>query len=186
MKVTKELITDLLAIQEMFDARIDTRNLSDSLLAYFVEVFEWINTVETFKNWKAKPGKPLETQLDELADVMAFALSILSQAKESVDEEEFDLTLDEIVNGFNHVRQEFTLDKSSTIMAYVNILVSSLYDEEGIPNIDTFAVAFLVAQPFLIADKYYDIDSVVTAYKTKMDVNHARQDGTADEDKGYV
>ncbi|EQA5957651.1 dUTPase, partial [Staphylococcus pseudintermedius] len=27
---------------------------------------------------------------------------------------------------------------------------------------------------------------LITAYKKKMEINHARQDGTADADKGYV
>ena len=43
--------------------------------------FEWFNTLETFKNWKKKPGKPLEVQLDELADMLAFGLSIANQTK---------------------------------------------------------------------------------------------------------
>ncbi len=34
-------------------------NLRDSKIAYVVEFFEWFNTLETFKNWKKKPGKPL-------------------------------------------------------------------------------------------------------------------------------
>ncbi|MDK3988435.1 dUTPase, partial [Staphylococcus pseudintermedius] len=30
------------------------------------------------------------------------------------------------------------------------------------------------------------IDQLIEAYKNKMERNHARQDGTADADKGYV
>ena len=39
---------------------------------------------------------------------------------------------------------------------------------------------------FGIAEEYYTIDQLITAYKKKMERNHARQDGTADKDKGYV
>ena len=37
-----------------------------------------------------------------------------------------------------------------------------------------------------IAEEYYSIDQLITAYKKKMERNHARQDGTADTDKGYI
>ncbi|EGQ3969573.1 dUTPase, partial [Staphylococcus pseudintermedius] len=40
--------------------------------------------------------------------------------------------------------------------------------------------------PFKIAIQYYTIDDLIAAYKKKMERNHARQDGTADKDKGYV
>ncbi|MDG6706161.1 hypothetical protein QCE84_14610, partial [Staphylococcus aureus] len=36
----------------------DIAKLRDSKIAYVVEFFEWFNTLETFKNWKKKPGKP--------------------------------------------------------------------------------------------------------------------------------
>ncbi|EJM2444089.1 dUTPase, partial [Staphylococcus pseudintermedius] len=32
----------------------------------------------------------------------------------------------------------------------------------------------------------YTIDQLIDAYKKKMERNHARQDGTADKNKGYV
>jgi len=39
---------------------------------------------------------------------------------------------------------------------------------------------------FKIAEQLYTIDQLISAYKKKMERNHARQDGTADKDKGYV
>ena len=39
---------------------------------------------------------------------------------------------------------------------------------------------------FKIAEQLYTIDQLIAAYKKKMERNHARQDGTADKDKGYV
>ena len=64
----------------------------DSKIAYVVEFFEWFNTLETFKNWKKKPGKPLDVQLDELADILAFGLSITNQ------QENDDLLINSIVD----------------------------------------------------------------------------------------
>lgn len=77
--LTIDQLQELLQIQKEFDDRIPTLNLRDSKIAYVVEFFEWFNTLETFKNWKKKPGKPLDVQLDELADMLAFGLSIFNQ-----------------------------------------------------------------------------------------------------------
>lgn len=43
-----------------------------------------------------------------------------------------------------------------------------------------------VLLPLNIAYNLYTIDQLIQAYKKKMERNHARQDGTADKDKGYV
>lgn len=76
--LTVKQLEELLTIQKEFDDRIPTLNLQDSKIAYVVEFFEWFNTLETFKNWKKKRGKPLEVQLDELADKGRFQFSRIS------------------------------------------------------------------------------------------------------------
>ncbi len=58
--LTIDQLQELLQIQKEFDDRILTLNLGDSKIAYVVEFFEWFNTLETFKNWKKKPGKLLD------------------------------------------------------------------------------------------------------------------------------
>ncbi|WP_054249680.1 dUTPase [Staphylococcus aureus] len=76
--LTVDQLKEFLQIQKEFDSRIPTLNLQDSKIAYVVEFFEWFNTLETFKNWKKKPGKPLDVQLDELADMkLEYGLSTL-------------------------------------------------------------------------------------------------------------
>ena len=84
--LTIDQLQELLQIQKDFDDRIPTLNLRDSKIAYVVEFFEWFNTLETFKNWKKKPGKPLDVQLDELADMLAFGLSIANQQADNMEE----------------------------------------------------------------------------------------------------
>ncbi|HCX2548242.1 TPA: dUTPase, partial [Staphylococcus aureus] len=84
--LTVDQLKELLQIQKEFDDRIPTLNLRDSKIAYVVEFFEWFNTLETFKNWKKKPGKPLDVQLDELADMLAFGLSIANQQSDDMEE----------------------------------------------------------------------------------------------------
>ncbi|WP_237376951.1 dUTPase, partial [Staphylococcus aureus] len=90
--LTIDQLQELLQIQKEFDDRIPTLNLRDSKIAYVVEFFEWFNTLETFKNWKKKPGKPLDVQLDELADMLAFGLSIANQQEVTNEKLEYGLS----------------------------------------------------------------------------------------------
>lgn len=166
VNITKEQIQELFEIQKSFDARMTSLNLKDSKTAYAVEFFEWFNTIESFKNWKKRPGKPLEQQLDELADVLAFALSIKNQIGE-VNQ----LTFDKIINcdsGLHIDVEQYSYDELFAIIDNAIVLNET--------------VVLVMA----IAHKYYTIDMLIKAYKNKMRVNHARQDGTADKDKGYV
>ena len=169
--LTVDQLQELLQIQKEFDDRIPTLNLQDSKIAYVVEFFEWFNTLETFKNWKKKPGKPLDVQLDELADILAFGLSIFNQN----NFEEYVIEL-----FFEAWNLENFLDKSYfTNQEMIYDMMYEFYDE------DFNSIKRLVIV-FKIAEQLYTIDQLISAYKKKMERNHARQDGTADKDKGYV
>ena len=161
-QITTDQLRELLEIQKKFDSRIPTLNLQDSKVAYVVEFFEWFNTLETFKNWKKNPGKPLDVQLDELADMLAFGLSIANQM--DIDE----LLLMDKIGSFDGSFTGLSVDR---ILAHLD---SFDYYNNQVPI------------TFDIAEEYYSINQLITAYKKKMKRNHARQDGTADTDKGYV
>ncbi|MCG2000212.1 dUTPase [Staphylococcus epidermidis] len=175
-QVTENQLQELLQIQKNFDSRIPTLNLQDSKIAYVVEFFEWFNTLETFKNWKKKPGKPLDIQLDELADMLAFGFSIANQtssnAKEIVEliKESFKDELFKEMFDFNN--KEFAKD---AILGLPDLVYNEFY-----PDYFTIVVAFDIAY------NIYSIDQLIDAYKKKMKLNHARQDGIADINKGYV
>ncbi|MDO0995401.1 dUTPase [Staphylococcus borealis] len=164
--LTVDQLQELLKIQKEFDDRIPTLNLQDSKIAYVVEFFEWFNTLETFKNWKKKPGKPLDVQLDELADMLAFGLSIANQ-RYSVGESVLKYSVDSEINF------PVNLDKCSSEQLLAGLDFVSEYRLE---------VQFAIT----LANHYYSIDQLIAAYKKKMERNHARQDGKADKDKGYV
>ena len=172
-QLTLERLKELLQIQKDFDSRIPTLNLQDSKIAYVVEFFEWFNTLETFKNWKKKPGKPLDVQLDELADILAFGLSIANQS------EDIETILEYVEEGYltdymYDVEIDFDSDDIvDDFMSDIDKLYNGWFSEK----------LFL---PFAIAKHYYSIDQLISAYKKKMERNHARQDGTADAGKGYV
>ncbi|MBT2850029.1 dUTPase [Staphylococcus coagulans] len=172
--LTVDQLQELLQIQKEFDDRIPTLNLQDSKIAYVVEFFEWFNTLETFKNWKKKPGKSLKTQLDELADLLAFGLSIANQQVSDINH-----ILDYIEDGdYHECIENIDVNFNDKDIVYEFMTgIDALYT--GWFNVQLFL-------PFAIAIQYYTIDDLITAYKKKMERNHARQDGTADADKGYV
>lgn len=172
--ITVDQLKELLQIQKDFDSRIPTLNLQDSKVAYVVEFFEWFNTLETFKNWKKNPGKALDVQLDELADMLAFGLSIANQQAEDMEE-----ILEYVEDGIFYEyldRVEINFDNKDVVDEFMTD-IDEIYDGWYANNL------FL---PFAIANNYYTINQLITAYKVKMERNHARQDGTADKDKGYI
>lgn len=168
--LTVDQLQELLKIQKEFDDRIPTLNLQDSKIAYVVEFFEWFNTLETFKNWKKKPGKPLDVQLDELADMLAFGLSIANQLNDEC-EEETDKILKRILDNPFEYRGDIDDYHSEEVLDYIWAT-----DDENTQ------IEIVLA----IAKHYYSIDQLITAYKKKMERNHARQNGTADTGQGYV
>ncbi|EGQ3753903.1 dUTPase [Staphylococcus pseudintermedius] len=166
-QLTVKQLQELLQIQKEFDDRIPTLNIEDSKIAYVVEFFEWFNTLETFKNWKKRPGKPLDVQLDELADLLAFGLSIANQTNVNVEE------LEGVLTSVEQTKVDFSSPE----------LVCSIMHDFSNFEIDGDDAMLL---PFNFASNLYTIDQLITAYKKKMEINHARQDGTADAGKGYV
>ncbi|HDA1724360.1 TPA: dUTPase [Staphylococcus aureus] len=175
--LTIDQLQELLQIQKEFDDRIPTLNLRDSKIAYVVEFFEWFNTLETFKNWKKKPGKPLDVQLDELADMLAFGLSITNQ--QETDEILINAIVDAIMKD-NKPHGEFDFAD----FKITKIMIAGIGDT--VLRSDTTSRACTLALPFGLAVQYYSIDQLIDAYKKKMKRNHERQDGTADAGKGYV
>ncbi|APW51301.1 dUTPase [Staphylococcus aureus] len=165
--LTVDQLQELLQIQKEFDDRIPTLNLGDSKIAYVVEFFEWFNTLETFKNWKKKPGKPLDVQLDELADMLAFGLSITNQQG---------LTDEQLEYGLSTLKKDgYVYNESQSAWDFMS----------DVSNIGLDPLSAVVT-PLDIAYNIYTIDQLIDAYKKKMKRNHERQDGTADAGKGYV
>ncbi|HDJ7319774.1 dUTP diphosphatase [Staphylococcus aureus] len=165
--LTVDQLKEFLQIQKEFDSRIPTLNLQDSKIAYVVEFFEWFNTLETFKNWKKKPGKPLDVQLDELADMLAFGLSIANQQE---------VTNEKLEYGLSTLRKDgYLYNESQSVWDFMS----------DVSNVGLEPLSAVII-PLDIAYNLYSIDQLIDAYKKKMKRNHERQDGTADVGKGYV
>ncbi|MEN2010171.1 dUTPase [Staphylococcus hominis] len=178
-QLTVDQLQNLLQTQKEFDDRIPTLNLQDSKIAYVVEFFEWFNTLETFKNWKKNPGKPLDVQLDELADMLAFGLSITHQLNLEITDETLE-NLNNIMQTAKDIDEH--LDNVDILLEVYTNLIKITFNRNQ-DNAD--AISFLT-YPFAFAAEYYSLDQLIDAYNKKMEVNHARQDGTTDKDKGYV
>ncbi|EGQ2737850.1 hypothetical protein H7N50_002027 [Staphylococcus pseudintermedius] len=88
---------------------------------------------------------------------------------------------------------------------FIDIMVNLVEEQEDLPRLHSVyfvhvlhtltgqfvngidsSIVQVIIMPFLYANQYYTIDQLIAAYKKKMERNHARQDGTADKDKGYV
>ncbi|WP_049298415.1 dUTP diphosphatase, partial [Staphylococcus aureus] len=125
------------------------------------------NTLETFKNWKKKPGKPLDVQLDELADMLAFGLSIANQQE---------VTNEKLEYGLSTLRKDgYLYNESQSVWDFMS----------DVSNVGLEPLSAVII-PLDIAYNLYSIDQLIDAYKKKMKRNHERQDGTADAGKGYV
>ena len=72
LKLYNKLI-ELQAIQRDVDSHMEVWERSKIVTALSEEFHEWYNSIGFFKVWK-KHKTPVEKQLDELADCLAFAL----------------------------------------------------------------------------------------------------------------
>ncbi|HCV7965109.1 TPA: dUTPase, partial [Staphylococcus aureus] len=150
--LTVDQLKEFLQIQKEFDSRIPTLNLQDSKIAYVVEFFEWFNTLETFKNWKKKPGKPLDVQLDELADMLAFGLSIANQQE---------VTNEKLEYGLSTLRKDgYLYNESQSVWDFMS----------DVSNVGLEPLSAVII-PLDIAYNLYSIDQLIDAYKKKMKRN---------------
>lgn len=105
--------------------------------------------METFKNWKKKPGKPLDVQLDELADMLAFGLSIANQV--GVSSEEIKEAIEssfkdtEFHKMFNFKDKEFAQD---AVVSTPQIIFKEFYpDQQAIVIVIDIAYNLLFYRP---------------------------------------
>ena len=131
------------------------------------QVQKWTDDIQQLKQERDS----FRNQRDELADMLAFGLSIANQRKF----DEYDIQL-----FFESWELENFLEKSYFINQEMIYDMMYEFEDEDFTPIRGLIIVFK------IAEQLYTIDQLIAAYKKKMERNHARQDGTADKDKGYV
>lgn len=159
MDLSVQTFEKLLSTQKEFDSRVVLENEKSTRVAYLVEFIEWINTLEFFKDWKQNKGKPQEQQLDELADLLAFGLSIGLQEG---------ATAEDLVNWQDDYRKPAKYITTDNVLFIIAELSSDLANKD-------FDEYYLVMLPLMLAEDFYTVDQLVDAYYKKMQLNHERQ-----------
>ena len=160
LKLYNKLV-ELQTIQHEVDSHMETWQRDKIITALSEEFHEWYNAIGFFKIWK-KHKTPVEKQLDELADCLAFALSLLNDDK-----------------GF------FGLDRCKTVLDRNNeqhiklmrneIEHGELFSKRVHNTVYKQSVGFAIELILNIAMIYYGFDELFKAYKKKSLVNIQRQ-----------
>lgn len=160
LKLYNKLV-ELQTIQHEVDSHMETWQRDKIITALSEEFHEWYNAIGFFKIWK-KHKTPIEKQLDELADCLAFALSLLNDDK-----------------GF------FGLDRCVTVLNRNNdqhiklmrneIEHGELFSKRVHNTVYKQSVGFSIELILNIAMIYYSFEDLFEAYKKKSLVNIQRQ-----------
>ena len=160
LKLFNELVK-LQIIQHEVDSHMEVWEREKIITALSEEFHEWYNAIGFFKIWK-KHKTPIEKQLDELADCLAFALSLLND-----DNEIFGLYRCGIVLNRNN-EQHIKLMKNE-------IEHGELFSKRVHNTVYKQSVGFAIELILNIAMIYYSFEDLFEAYKKKSLVNIQRQ-----------
>lgn len=176
-------IKELLPIQQEVNKKVREKldnqpEGDDYILAFNVELFEFLNAVGTWKWWKHNHTIKREVILDELADCFAFFLSVIDYENELalfsddlgfIDrvESEIDGTLDALTK-----HRENTDFQSEDIINDLTKYIGTDNEIEPIPTIERFAIAIFIV--VLLFDGI-TWDEITEAYREKSKINIQRQ-----------
>lgn len=159
-----ELYDELIKLQELqreVDSHMETWQREKILTALSEEFHEWYNAIGFFKIWK-KHKTPVEKQLDELADCLAFALSLLNDG-------------DRV---FRFTRCEFVMNRNND--QHIKLMRNEiehgeLFSKRVHNTVYKQSVEFSIELILNIAMIYYSFEDLFEAYKKKSLVNIQRQ-----------
>lgn len=154
-------LVELQIIQYEVDKHMEVWERSKIVTALSEEFHEWYNSIGFFKVWK-KNKTPVEKQLDELADCLAFALSLLND-----DEKHFEIDRCNIVLNRN-TEQHIRLMRNE-------IEHGELFSKRVHNTVYKQSVGFAIELILNIAMIYYSFEDLFEAYKKKSLVNIQRQ-----------
>ena len=154
-------LVELQIIQYEVDKHMEVWERDKIITALSEEFHEWYNAIGFFKIWK-KHKTPVEKQLDELADCLAFALSLLND-----DEKHFEIDRCKIVLNRN-TEQHIRLMRNE-------IEHGELFSKRVHNTVYKQSVGFSIELILNIAMIYYSFEDLFEAYKKKSLVNIQRQ-----------
>ena len=159
-----ELYNELQKLQELqrdVDSHMKVWEREKITTALSEEFHEWYNAIGFFKIWK-KHKTPIEKQLDELADCLAFTLSLLNDDKKHFE-------LDRCITVLNRNN-----DQHIKLMRN-EIEHGELFSKRVHNTVYKQSVGFSIELILNIAMIYYSFDELFEAYKKKSLVNIQRQ-----------
>ena len=159
-KLFKELI-DLQMLQREVDSHMKVWEREKIVTALSEEFHEWYNAIGFFKIWK-KNKTPVEKQLDELADCLAFALSLLNDDKKHFEIDRCKTVLNR--NNNQHIK-----------LMRNEIEHGELFSKRVHNTVYKQSVGFAIELILNIAMIYYSFEDLFEAYKKKSLVNIQRQ-----------
>ena len=154
-------LIELQAIQRDVDSHMEVWKRSKIVTALSEEFHEWYNAIGFFKIWK-KHKTAVEKQLDELADCLAFALSLLNDDKKHFEIDRCKIVLNR--NTEQHIR-----------LMRNEIEHGELFSKRVHNTVYKQSVGFSIELILNIAMIYYSFDDLFEAYKKKSLVNIQRQ-----------
>ena len=160
LELYNELVK-LQIIQHEVDSHMETWQRDKIITALSEEFHEWYNAIGFFKIQK-KHKTPIEKQLDELADCLAFALSLLNG-----DEKHFEIDRCETVLNRNN-EQHIKLMRNE-------IEHGELFSKRVDNTVYKQSVGFSIELILNSAMIYYSFEDLFEAYKKKSLVNIQRQ-----------
>lgn len=189
MDMLKDDLIKMIDLQERVNKEIGLKlekqpEVDDYVVAYNVELYEFINAVGIWKWWKHSATINKERILDELADCYAFFLSALGTLPEKRTEKDKDgketvvmpryNVFDEVIDIFNQILD--TKDEEFSNFDRVKVLIKIIATAEELQKPITTTTSFAIAN----AIAYYAIDGlqwsdIVNAYDRKSNVNIERQ-----------
>lgn len=155
-------LTELQELQRKVDSHIKIWNRKHIETALCEEFHEWYNAIGLFKDWKINKTSR-EKQLDELADCLAFTLSLLNDDRHvySIDRCRFILKR---ISNKDH--KKAMLNEIETGYLFNKRVGNTVYIQTT-----EFALELILD----IAMLYYSLDELFEAYKKKSMVNIQRQ-----------
>ena len=154
-------LVELQTIQHEVDKHMEVWEREKIITALSEEFHEWYNAIGFFKIWK-KHKTPIEKQLDELADCLAFALSLLNDNCRVFGEDRWDIVLNR--NNEQHIK-----------LMRNEIEHGELFSKRVHNTVYKQSVEFSIELILNIAMIYYSFDELFEAYKKKSLVNIQRQ-----------
>ena len=154
-------LVELQTIQHEVDKHMEVWEREKIITALSEEFHEWYNAIGFFKIWK-KHKTPIEKQLDELADCLAFALSLLNDNCRVFGEDRWDVVLNR--NNEQHIK-----------LMRNEIEHGELFSKRVHNTVYKQSVEFSIELILNIAMIYYSFDELFEAYKKKSLVNIQRQ-----------